>query len=87
MSSEHLSLYFVLCKFKRIRRQSESMVNCMRINSAQSIFFWNITHRQAISPVAKFHHVLGSGFMIQRVILIFIKCISANHNQLFYMKV
>ena len=36
--------------------------------------FWNITRRQAISPVAKFHHVLGRGFMIQRVILLFIKC-------------
>ena len=23
--------------------------------------FWNITYRQAISPVAKFHHVLGRG--------------------------
>ena len=33
--------------------------------------FWNITHRQAISPVAKFDHLLGHGFMIQRVILIF----------------
>ena len=35
-------------------------------------FFWNITRRQAILPVTKFHHVLGRGFMIQRVILIFI---------------
>ena len=33
--------------------------------------FWNIIHRQAISPVAKFHHVLGRGFMIQRVKLNF----------------
>ena len=41
--------------------------------------FWNITRRQAISPVAKFHHVLGRGFIIQRVILIFIKRLSANH--------
>ena len=63
------------------------MVNRPCKNSAQSIFFWNITRRQAISPVAKFHHVLGRGFMIQRVILIFIKCLSANQNQLFYMKV
>ena len=31
--------------------------------------FWNITRHQAISPVAKFHHVLGRGFMIMRVIL------------------
>ena len=54
-----------------IRRQSESMVNRTRINSAQSIFFWNITRRQAVSPVAKLHYVLGRGFMIQRVILIF----------------
>ena len=26
--------------------------------------FWNITPRQAISPIAKFHHVLGPCFMI-----------------------
>ena len=32
--------------------------------------FWKITCRQAISHVVKFHHVLGRGFMIQRVILI-----------------
>ena len=62
-----------------IRRQSESMVNRMRINSAQSIFF-------GISPVAKFHHVIGRGFMIQRVILIFIKSLSANQYQYFTWK-
>ena len=49
--------------------------------------FWNITRRQAKSPVATFHYVLGCGFMIPQVILIFIKCLSANQNQLFYMKV
>ena len=49
--------------------------------------FWNITRRQAISPIAKTHHVLRHDYMIQRVILIFIKCVSANQNQLFYMKV
>ena len=49
--------------------------------------FWNIDRRQAISPIATFHQVLGRGFLLQRVILIFIKCLSANHNQLFYMKV
>ena len=67
-----------------IRRQS-SIVNRTRINSAQTIFFWeyHITRRQAISPIAKFHHVLGRGFMIQRVILILIKCLSANQIQLF----
>ena len=71
-----------------MRRQSESMVNRTRINSAQSIFFfWNNTRRQAISPVVKFHHELGRGFMIQRVILIFIIFLSANQNELFYMKV
>ena len=66
--------------------KSESMVNWTRINSSQSIFIWNITHRQAISPVAKFHPVLGHDFMIQRVTLIFTKCLSANQNQLFYIK-
>ena len=44
---------------------------------------WNITHRQSISPVAKFHHVLGRGFRIQQVILIFIKRLSANQNESF----
>ena len=48
---------------------------------------WNIACRQAISPLAKFQQVLGRCFMIQRVILIFIKCLSANQNHLFYMKV
>ena len=38
--------------------------------------FWNISRRLAISPVAKFCHVLGRGLMTQRVILIFIKCLS-----------
>ena len=71
-----------------VRRQAESMVIRTRINSALSIFHWNITRLQAISPVAKFHHVLRCGFMmIHWVILIFIKCLSANKNQLFYMKV
>ena len=41
----------------------------------------------SISPVVKFHHVLGRGFVTQRVMLIFIKCLSANQNQIFYMKV
>ena len=61
-----------------MRRQSEYIVNRTRIN-----IFWNITRRQTISPVAKFLHVLGLGFMIQRVILIFIKFLSAKQNQLF----
>ena len=33
--------------------------------------FWNITHRQAISPIAKFHHMLEHGLMIQQVIFLF----------------
>ena len=69
------------------RRLSESMVNRTRINSAQSIFFFNITRRQALTAVAKFHHVLGCGFTIQRVVLIFKECLTANQNQLLYMKV
>ena len=44
--------------------------------------FLNIIRRQVISPVAKYHHVLGRGFMILRVILIFI-----NVSQLIYMNV
>ena len=35
--------------------------------------FMNNTHRQAISPVAKFHHVLGCGFMMQWVMVFFIQ--------------
>ena len=35
-------------------------------------FIWNSTRRQAISPVAKFYHVLGRGFMILWVVLFFI---------------
>ena len=42
---------------------------------------------EAIFHVATFHHVLGRDFMIQGVILTFFKCLSANQNQLFYMKV
>ena len=37
--------------------------------------FWNVTHRQAIS--------LLPSFMIQWAILIFIKCLSTNQNQLY----
>ena len=71
-----------------IRRQSESiiMTNRTRIYYAQSIFFRNITRRQVISPVAKIHHVLGRGLLIQRVILFFTKCLSANQNQIFYIE-
>ena len=53
-----------------IHRQSESMLSRTRINSARFIFL-DITRRQAISPVAKFRHVLKRGFMIQRVIFVF----------------
>ena len=73
-SSKYLNLYFVLHKFN-------AHMTPVRIYGEQyahkfCYFFWNITHRQAISPVAKFNHVLGRGFMIQQVILIFIKCLS-----------
>ena len=48
-----------------------NMGNCHpKKTNVQSNFFWNITHRQAISPVANFLHVLGRGFMIQWMILI-----------------
>ena len=47
--------------------------------------FGNITRLQAIPSVAKFHHVLGRGFTIRRVILIFIICLSANQKQVFYI--
>ena len=81
------SEYLCLCIFKvetLIRHQSESMVNC--INSAQ----WIIVGISTIIkqyPIATFHHILGRGFIIPWVILIFIKCLSAYQNQLFYMKV
>ena len=63
------------------------MANRTRKNSTQSIFFLNITRRQAISHVAKFCHVLGHGSMIKLMVFIFIKCFLANQNQLFYIKV
>ena len=70
------------------RRQSESMVNRTRINSAQSIFFFGEYHPSSSnSSVAKIRHVSGRGFMIQGVIWNFIKCLPDNQNQLFYMKV
>ena len=50
----------VFITYSGIRRQLESMVNHTRLNYAN---FWNTTRRQAISPVAKFHHVLGSDFI------------------------
>ena len=76
-------ILFVLPYIQTLRqRQSESMVNCAPIKSAQSIFFYNITCRQAISLVAKSHHVLGRGFLINPVVLLFI-----NVSQLLYMKV
>ena len=57
-------------------------MNRTRINSSQSIFFWNITSRQAVSTHAKFYHVLRRGFMIQRVILIALvaECEANQHN-------
>ena len=48
--------------------------------------FFNITRSQTIPPIAMFHHVLGFGFMIQQLILIFIKCLSANQNSHFTWK-
>ena len=85
--SKKLCLYFVLRILNahttpvRIYGEPYSHKFCTVDN------FWNITGRQATSPVATFQHVLGRGFMIPRVILIFIKCLSANQNQLFHMKV
>ena len=57
------------------------------VNRTRIISFWNIILCQALTPVSMFHHVFGSDFTIQQVILIFIKCLSANQNHLFYMKV
>ena len=42
---------------------------------AVDFFFWNITYRPAISSVAKFHYVLGRGFMIQYNILSYNLCV------------
>ena len=47
--------------------------------------FWNIARRQAISTVSKSHHVCGRGLMIQRVILLFIRCFSGKRNQSFFL--
>lgn len=46
---------------------------------------WNFTPLQIISTLAKSHHVLERDFMIQRDILMFIICFSANQNQRIYM--
>ena len=75
--------YIVFSTFK----YSESMVNSMHINSMRSKLSWNITRREALSPVVKYHHSLESGFISEWVILILIKCFSVNQNQLFFMKV
>ena len=85
--SECLSLYFVFCKFKRFYDATMNLWWTVCAQILRSRYFWNITRRQEISPVAKFHHLQGRGFMIQRGILMFIKCLSANQNQLFYIKV
>ena len=63
----------------------------LRLVSKQCLYFV-LPHTTPVringEPYAsKFHHMYGRGFMIPRVILIFIKCLSANQNQLFYMKV
>ena len=78
---ECLNLCFVVRKFKRSYDASQIFCEPYAHKFCSVDIFWNITRRQAISPI------LGHGFTIQRVILIFIKCLSANHNQLFYMKV
>lgn len=58
----------------------------MRINFAQSkTFLGNITHRQVILPVAKFHLLFND--TAGDIDLFFIKCVSADQNQLFYIKV
>ena len=64
------------------RGDSSEIEECMHI-FAQSLFLLNITCHQAISSVAKIHHMLGRGFIIQQVILIFIKCFSVSQSELF----
>ena len=69
-----------------IRRQAESMVNRSRLILRSRYFLEyhpsssNITRYQGPSR-------LGRGLMIQRVVLILFKCLLANQNRLFYMKV
>ena len=52
-----MCLYFVLCNTPPVRIYGEQYAHtfCAVDN------FYNITRRQAISPVAKLHHVLGRG--------------------------
>ena len=54
-----------------------------------AVDFFFLEYHSSSSNITRcqFHHGLGRGLMIQRVILIFIKCLSANQNQLFYLKV
>ena len=85
-SNEYICLYFVLRIFKRsyLRRQSESIVNGMRIYSAQSIIF-------KISPVVKQFHPLSRSITCKGVVSWFSGwywflsnvSISANQNQLY----
>ena len=86
-SSEYLSLHFVLHNFKAhttpVRIYSEPCAHKFCVVD----IFWNISRPHAISPIAKFHHVLERSFIIQRVIFSFIKCLSANQNKLVYMRV
>ena len=44
-------------------------VTIPNVTFSRSQFLYNITRRQAISPFAKFHPMLGRGFMIQWVML------------------
>ena len=53
---------------KAIQNQCKQYLHC--ICTVYNV--WNITRCWAISAVAKFHYELGCGFMIQRVVLIFI---------------
>lgn len=50
--------------------KSKSTMNCMWINVAQWIFFWNVTRCQAILANAKYYHVLGHAVMVRKIILI-----------------
>ena len=60
---------------KASQNQCKSYVHCF----CTVYNVWNITRCWAISAVAKFHYELGCGFMIQRLVLIFI---ISNPNQL-----
>ena len=78
-STKHITLVNSNTHTKPVRIYGEP------INSAVDFFEISPVINQ-YNPLPSFF-MLGLGFMVQRVILIIVKCLSANQNQLFYIKI